>query len=94
MKRCIKITVYGGVQGVGYREFVQKYAKKFNVAGSIQNADDGSVLIYAAGSSDALDDLIDYIYQGSPQSSVQEVAIEIAKTSRDFRGVFRVIGDD
>ena len=94
MKRCIRITVYGTVQGVGYREYVQKHASKFNVEGTIQNAEDGSVLIYAAGEADSIDDLIDYVYQGSKQSSVDEVAIEIATNKRDFRGVFRVIGVD
>ena len=92
MKRCIRITVYGTVQGVGYREYVQKYAKKFDVEGTIQNVDDGSVLINAAGNTDALDDLIDYIYQGSKDSVIEEVAIEIAVSKRDYRGVFRVIG--
>ena len=91
-KKCIRITVYGKVQGVGYREFVQKHASTEKIEGSIQNSEDGSVLVIAAGSPDNLDNLIDYIYQGSPKSSVEEVAIEIATGAKDFRGVFRVIG--
>lgn len=91
-KKCIQITVYGKVQGVGYREFVKKHAGAEKIEGSIRNNEDGSVLILAAGDSDNLDNLIDYIYQGSPQSSVEEVAIEIATNVKDFRGVFRVIG--
>jgi acylphosphatase len=94
MKRCVRITVYGKVQGVGYREHIQKHAKQFRVEGSIQNADDGSVLIYASGAAEALDDLIDHIWQGSRSSKIEEVAIEIAPRARDFRGVFRVIGED
>lgn len=92
MKRCVKITVYGTVQGVGYREFVQKYAQKYKVEGAARNVDDGSVLIYAAGTGEALDNLLDYVYQGSPKSVIEEVAIEIALDKRNFRGVFRVIG--
>lgn len=92
MKKCIRITVYGKVQGVGYREFVKKHATDEQVEGSIKNAEDGSVVILAAGAPDSLDNLIDYIYQGSEDASVEEVAIEIATGARDFRGVFRVIG--
>lgn len=94
MKRCVRITVYGKVQGVGYREYVQKYAQKFKIEGIIQNSEDGSVLMYAAGPAEALDDLIDFVYQGSEKSKIEEVAIEIAPRARDFRGVFRIIGED
>lgn len=94
MKRCVRITVYGNVQGVGYREHVQKFAQQFRVAGTIQNAEDGSVLIYASGATEALDDLIDHIWQGTRTAKVEEVAIEIAPKARDFRGVFRLIGED
>lgn len=91
-KKCIRITVYGKVQGVGYREFVKKHATAENIEGFIQNVEDGSVLIVAAGLPDNLDNLVDHVYQGSPKSSIEEVAIEIATNTKDFRGVFRVIG--
>jgi len=92
MKRWVKITVFGAIQGVGYCEHVRKYAEQFSVEGTAQFEDRGSVLIYAAGSSEALDNFIDHVYQGSPKSLVEEVAIEIAQPGRDFRGVFRIIG--
>lgn len=94
MKKCVKITVFGKVQGVGYREYVKRHAQKCDVEGSIQNNEDGSVVIYAAGLPDNLDNLIDHIYQGSPTATVSEVAIEISQVARDFRGVFRIIGED
>ena len=93
MKRWVKITVFGNIQGVGYCEHVKKYADQFRIEGTVQPEERGSVLIYAVGVNDALDDFIDYIYQGSADSLVEEVAIEIAAPGRDFRGVFRIIGD-
>jgi len=92
MKRWVKITVFGSVQGVGYCEHVRKYAEQFRIEGTVQHEERGSVLIYAAGESDALDDFVDYVYQGSADSLVEEVALEIATPGRDFRGVFRIIG--
>ncbi len=92
MKRWIKITVFGAIQSVGYCEHVRKYAEQFHIEGTVQFEERGSVLIYAVGVSEALDNFIDYVYQGSEKSLVEEVAIEIAPPGRDFRGVFRIIG--
>jgi len=92
MKRWIKIVVFGNVQGVGYCEYAKKHADLLAVEGTAQYDSPNSVLIYAAGTNKNLDDFIDYIYQGPQDSLVEEVAIEIATVSRDFRGVFRVIG--
>lgn len=92
MKRCIKIIVCGVVQGVFYRNFVQKSAEQLGVEGSVQNQDDGKVIIYACGVADVLDDFIDLLYQGSSKSAVQNVAVSPLNKDKNFRGVFRVIG--
>ncbi len=92
MKRWIKITVFGAVQGVGYCDYVKKHAESFGIEGTVQDEERGSVLIYAVGANEALDNFIDYVYQGPENSLVEEVAIEIATPGRDYRGVFRVIG--
>jgi len=94
MKRCVKIRIIGTVQGVGYRHFIQKNAEKLLLEGTIQNQSDGSVIVFVCGLQDKLDDLIDFIYQGSPKSKVEDVLIEPMQTERDFRGIFRVIGDN
>ncbi len=91
MKRWVKITVFGVLQGVGYAEHVKKYADMFKVEGTLQLGEQESVVIHAVGISENLDNFIDYVYQGSAQSTVDEVAIEIAQPGRDYRGVFRII---
>jgi len=94
MKKCLKITVTGKVQGVGYREFVQKNAMKLAVEGTIQNTGDGSVIIFACGMAKHLDELIDLLYQGSNSSKVSNVFAEPHMLEKNFRGVFRIIGVD
>lgn len=44
-------TIYftGDVQGVGFRVAAQKFAKKYNVSGFVQNLDDGRVLLVTEG---------------------------------------------
>jgi acylphosphatase len=52
-----RITAYakGRVQGVGYRYFVTDSARENGVSGFVKNMPDGSVMIVAEGSNDALD---------------------------------------
>ena len=93
MNRCVKVVVSGKIQGVGYRHFVQKHAEKLSVEGSIQNREDGTVVIFACALSDILDDFIDFVYEGSSKSEVKDVAVEPMQEKKDFRGVFRIIGE-
>ncbi len=92
MSKCLKVTVKGKVQDVSYREFVQKHAQKFGVEGTIKNLDDGSVLIFACGQTDKLENLIDQLYKGTSAARVEDVIIEPFVNEKDFRGAFRVIG--
>lgn len=52
-----RITAYakGRVQGVGYRYFITDCARETGVSGFVQNMPDGSVMIVAEGSNEALD---------------------------------------
>lgn len=91
MKQCVKIHVSGKVQGVGYRSYVQKYAQKLEIEGSVQNLDDGIVSILACGASDKLDEFIDQVYKGTSSTKVQDVVVEPIMQLKDLRGVFRII---
>jgi len=92
MRKCVKIKVVGKVQGVFYRKFVSEHAIKMGIEGTIQNVDDGSVLIFACGLADQLDDFIDMLYEGSSKSKIQDVLVEPLVQEKYFRGVFRTIG--
>jgi acylphosphatase len=50
------ITVHGIVQGVGYRDYVRRVARRYGVTGSVRNVSDGSVEIYATGEEPQLRD--------------------------------------
>ncbi|MEO0218368.1 MAG: acylphosphatase, partial [candidate division WOR-3 bacterium] len=53
MKSLI-IKVYGRVQGVGYRYFAQRHARKLGIKGYAENKPDGSVYIEAYGDEKSL----------------------------------------
>lgn len=94
MKRSIKLIVSGNVQGVGFREYIKKNAEHLGLQGTVQNVTDGTVVIYVSGQDEQLEELIDAVYRGTPKTTVDRVAIESFTTHKDFRGVFRVIGEE
>ena len=53
----VKITVYGLVQGVGFRPFVQRTAEHFNLKGNVKNIG-GIVEIFINADNKILDSFI------------------------------------
>ncbi|NDD53923.1 acylphosphatase [bacterium] len=93
MKKCLKIRVSGTVQGVAYRAYAQKHAQTLGIEGTVQNAEDGSVVIYACGPAASLERFIDFLYKGTPAAHVEDLLAEPFVNERDYRSVFRIIGD-
>ncbi|EXJ89348.1 acylphosphatase [Capronia epimyces CBS 606.96] len=50
----ISFTVYGTVQGVGFRDFVQRRAASYGVTGYVKNTSTGEVTGEAQGDRDSL----------------------------------------
>ena len=94
VKRSLKITVSGVVQNVGLRQHIQLVAEKLRLEGTAENTEDGKVIIYAAGEGEKLDSLIDAIYEGTKGATIEDVEVESNTAPRNFRGVFRLIGDE
>ncbi len=66
MKR-VHILVKGLVQGVGFRAFVRRNAKRLGIKGFVRNLPDGfTVEIVAEGPDDAIEQLISITKQGGP----------------------------
>ena len=65
--------VRGRVQGVGFRYFVEQAAKGLDVRGWVRNHDDGSVEVYALGTSAQLSDLAGLLWQGPRWAEVRGV---------------------
>ena len=63
--------VRGRVQGVGFRYFVEQAAKALGIRGWVRNDDDGTVEVYAAGTSGQLSDLAGLLWQGPRWAEVR-----------------------
>jgi DNA ligase D-like protein (predicted 3'-phosphoesterase) len=77
--KAVRAVVRGGVQGVGYRDAVQRTAGRLGVLGWVRNEQDGSVLVHAEGPGPVVDELAAFLADGPPAARVEGVSIEELK---------------
>jgi acylphosphatase len=65
--------VTGRVQGVGFRNYVQKHGLRLGLTGYVRNLADGSVEVHAVGEKPGLDALSGYIRRGPMWAEVRTV---------------------
>lgn len=70
------IVVFGRVQGVGFRYFVQGEARRLNLSGDVCNLSDGSVRIRATGDRSTIESLIGQISTGNGYSIVDKLDVK------------------
>jgi acylphosphatase len=68
-----RYLVSGVVQGVGYRYFVLRIARRLGVRGYVRNLPDGRVEVYAEGTPEQLDQLRAYLREGPPAAVVEGI---------------------
>jgi acylphosphatase len=68
-----RFFVSGGVQGVGFRFFVERTAASLGVNGYVRNLFDGRVEVYAIGSAEQMDALLNALRRGPRMASVENV---------------------
>ncbi|NOZ29097.1 MAG: acylphosphatase [Chloroflexi bacterium] len=71
----VRVEVYGRVQGVGFRYFVQSVARRLGVSGWVRNRRDGSVELEAEGPRAALERLLEAVRRGPSSARVQRVNV-------------------
>ena len=81
MKTCKTITVYGRVQGVGFRYYTKLKADSLGILGFVKNQPDGSVYIEAEGEADAINELIALCRKGPPLARVINMKVADTESS-------------
>ena len=74
--------VRGRVQGVGFRDFVQRAAAELALTGYTRNLDDGRVEVYAAGTEGHVSALAGLLWKGPRWAEVRGVDEEEAAVKR------------
>src|SRR5271169_3738154 len=83
-----RYLIQGRVQGVGFRYFAEGVAEEVGVTGYARNLDDGSLEVYAVGTSDQLSALSGYLWRGPRGADVRGVK-EMDAPVQDLSG-FRI----
>ena len=77
-------TVYGRVQGVFFRAFVNRQAKALALVGYVRNKPDGTVEVRAEGERYQLEKLVEYLRTGPRGASVKDLTIIWADYTGDY----------
>ncbi|MCC7384847.1 MAG: acylphosphatase [Deltaproteobacteria bacterium] len=73
MKAAVHLLISGYVQGVGYRAWTVRTARELALHGWVRNLDDGRVEVWAEGSDDALEALVNRCHSGPRSAEVERV---------------------
>lgn len=73
MKRAARAVVHGHVQGVGFRYFVSKMARRHNIHGWVKNTRTGSVEALLIGDEHSLDIMRQELQCGPGFARVRDV---------------------
>jgi acylphosphatase len=86
MPMRLTALVIGDVQGVGYRLYVQRYARDLNLQGYAENLTDGRVEVVAEGHEVDLERLLHWLRRGPPHARVRDVQTQTSEATglRDF----------
>jgi len=79
-------VVRGYVQGVNFRYYATRTARRLGLSGWVANRRDGAVETTAEGRRSDLDQYLEFLHQGSPSASVQTVDAKWEAPTGEFTG--------
>lgn len=85
----VHARVHGRVQGVNFRYYTTRTARRLGLKGWVANRRDGTVETVAEGDASAVDEFVDFLHEGSPAASVEKVDVRQEDPRGEFDG-FRV----
>lgn len=91
MHKNALIRISGIVQGVGFRPFIYRTAKKFSIRGYVKNLGDAGVEVYAEGTQENIQNLVREIENNPPNNArIDEITVEWPTISQNFQE-FKII---
>lgn len=88
-----EILFDGEVQGVGFRYYARRAARRLRLLGFVENLEDGRVRIVCEGAREKIEELIESMKRAPPPIHVDEVVADYTDPKGEFRGFNIVTGD-
>ena len=82
MRELRILKIHGKVQGVGYRFFATRVARRLGLKGNISNERDGTVTAIVEGEKKAIDEWIEELKEGPRYAEVTKIDQE----TKEFTG--------
>ena len=87
---AVHISVYGEVQGTGFRTWSKEQAEKLNLSGWTRKASDGSIEIFSQGEEEKINDFVSLCWDGPNMAFIDEVLVKDTNTDDSF-SVFEIL---
>lgn len=91
--RQIHVVVEGKVQGVSFRAYTAQQAQLLGAIGWVRNCPDVRVELQVGGDPDAVDELVEWLWQGSPEAAVTAVTVTDVTVESDLPRPFTIVAD-
>lgn len=88
MTKALHGFVSGRVQAVGYRQSCRRVARSHDLVGWVRNRIDGRVELHAQGEPEALDALVDWLWDGPPGALVTGVETDVVAPDHTITDFF------
>ena len=87
----VHVFISGRVQKVGFRFLTKTKAKELGLSGWVRNLPDGRVEIIIVGDKEKVDEMVKWLYQGSPLARVDSMEVKDKVIKEDpFGGNFTI----
>ena len=87
---AVHISVYGEVQGTGFRAWSKEQAEKLNLSGWTRKASDGSIEIFSQGEEEKINDFVSICWDGPNKAFIDEVLVKDTNPDDSF-SVFEIL---
>ena len=87
---AVHISVYGEVQGTGFRTWAKEQAEKLNLSGWTRKASDGSIEIFSQGEEEKINVFVSICWDGPNMAFIDEVLVKDTNPDDSF-SVFEIL---
>lgn len=89
-QRRVHAIVHGRVQGVFFRDYTRQKARELGLSGWVRNLPDRTVEAVFEGPSEKVEEMLAWLYSGSPLSEVTSVDSRDVELRGAADGIFTV----